>query len=161
YSPATSPTRVEALPMKGFYPLPYEPAQFARARAHLLVGGDVHRRGVALQPGWPAVFGPTPVKAIERTPRLALADWLTGANRALTARVWANRVWHYHFGRGLVRTPNDFGVKGAPPTHPELLDWLASELLRSGGSTKHLHRLIVTSRTYRQASTVNALNVRL
>jgi hypothetical protein len=159
YSPATSPAKVEVLPMQGFYPLPYEPAHLARARAHLLVGGDVHRRGPALQPGWPAVFGPTP--PIARTPRLALADWLTGANRGLTARVWANRVWHYHFGRGLVRTPNDFGVKGAPPTHPELLDWLAAEFLRAGGSTKHLHRLIVRSHAYRQASTMSALNARL
>jgi hypothetical protein len=152
YSPATSPTKVEVLPMKGFYPLPYEPKELARARPYLLVGGDVHRRGPEVDVGWPAVLGPTPPGIAAKTPRLALAEWLTDPRHPLTWRVYVNRVWQHHLGRGLVATPNDFGVKGAPPTHPELLDWLASEFLRSGGSTKHLHRLIVCSATYRQAS---------
>jgi hypothetical protein len=69
----------------------------------------------------------------------------------LTARVIVNRVWHYHFGQGLVRTPNDFGVMGQPPTHPELLDWLASWFIDNGWSLKRLHRLIVTSNTYRMS----------
>jgi len=91
--------------------------------------------------------------------RLALADWLTSDQNPLAARVYVNRVWQYHFGRGLVATASDFGVKGAKPSHPELLDWLASELLRTG-STKHVHRLIVSSSTYRQASTGDAANAK-
>jgi hypothetical protein len=152
YSPATSPTKVETLSQKGFYPLPYVPAELARARPYLLRGGDVHRRGDALDVGWPAVFGPVPPGATDKTPRLALADWLTRPEHPLTARVWANRVWQYHFGKGIVSTPSDFGTRGSPPTHPELLDWLAGELVRSGWSTRHLHRLIVCSSTYRQSS---------
>src|SRR5262249_37314287 len=156
YSPATSPTPVDTLPMKGFYPLPYQPKELAKARPYLLLGGDVHQRGWPLDVGWPAVFGPVPKGAGDR-PRLGLADWLTSPEPALTARVWANRVWQYHFGRGLVGTPGDFGTKGAPPTHPELLDWLASEFVSGAASarrwsTKHLHRLILHSATYRQAS---------
>lgn len=161
YAPSTAALKVDVLPMKGFYPLPYEPTQLAQARPHLLSGGDVHRRGAALDVGWPTVFGPTPKETTATAPRLALADWLTSPRHPLTARVWVNRLWQYHFGRGLVATPNDFGVKGSPPSHPALLDWLASELIRSGGSAKHIHRLIVCSRTYRQSSRPHEGNARL
>jgi hypothetical protein len=156
YSPATSPNSVGVLPMKGFYPLPHDPAELARARPYLLAAGDVHQPGPALTAGWPAVFGPTPAEAIGRQPRLALANWLASPQHPLAARVYVNRIWQYHFGRGFVANPNDFGVKGAPPTHPTLLDWLAAEFLRSGGSTKHLHRLIVRSSTYRQSAVATA-----
>jgi mono/diheme cytochrome c family protein len=89
--------------------------------------------------------------------RLALAQWITHPDNPLTRRVIVNRLWHHHFGVGLVNTPSDFGFGGDRPSHPALLDWLAGELLRSGWSLKHVQRLIVTSRTYRQASsTVNA-----
>jgi len=88
----------------------------------------------------------------EASRRAALANWLSDANNPLTWRSIANRVWHYHFGRGLCDTPNDFGRMGGKPSHPELLDWLACELRDSGGSLKHLHRLIVTSAAYRQSS---------
>jgi hypothetical protein len=98
---------------------------------------------------------------VARAPRLALAGWLASPANPLTARVWVNRLWQYHFGRGLVATPSDFGVRGAAPTHPELLDWLAREFLRAGGSTKHVHRLLVTSATYRQSAALNAGNARL
>ena len=84
--------------------------------------------------------------------RAALARWLTDPANVLTWRSIVNRVWHYHFGRGIVDTPNDFGRMGAAPTHPELLDWLAVEFRDGGGSLKELHRLIVTSATYRQSS---------
>ncbi len=84
--------------------------------------------------------------------RLAYATWLTSGDHPLVARVLVNRVWLHHFGRGLVETPADFGVLGAPPTHPALLDWLASEFVDSGWSLKHLHRLIMTSSVYRQSS---------
>jgi hypothetical protein len=84
--------------------------------------------------------------------RLALASWITNPTNPLTARVMVNRVWQYHFGEGLVSTPSDFGVNGSPPTHPELLDWLASEFVANGWSLKHLHRLMVNTDTYRQSS---------
>jgi hypothetical protein len=159
YAPATAAARLEVLPMRGFYPLPFEPAELTRLPAHLLVGGDVHQRGPALTPGWPAVFGPTHVSRT-RTPRLALADWLTGPSNPLAARVHVNRLWQWHFGSGLVKTPGDFGTRGAAPSHPELLDWLASELVRTG-SSKHVHRLIVRSAAYRQSSAFHAGNARL
>jgi hypothetical protein len=88
----------------------------------------------------------------EAARRAALADWLADEKNPLTWRSIANRVWHYHFGRGLCDTPNDFGRMGGTPSHPELLDWLACELRNHGGSLKHLHRLIVTSAAYRQSS---------
>ena len=87
-------------------------------------------------------------------PRLQLAEWLTQPDHPLTARVIVNRLWQHHFGRGLVDTPNDFGRHGSKPSHPELLDWLATELVRGGWSLKHLHRLMVLSNTYRQDSRV-------
>lgn len=90
----------------------------------------------------------------EQDRRQALADWLTSPSNPLTARVMANRVWQGHFGLGLVDTASDFGVNGSRPTHPELLDWLALEFLHSGGSMKHLHRLIVLSSTYRQDASI-------
>jgi hypothetical protein len=152
YSPATSPHAVDVLPMKGFYPLSYEPAELKRAQPYLLAAGDVHQPSFALDPGWPALFGPTPGAAAQDRPRLRLAEWLTDPRHPLAARVYVNRIWQQHFGRGIVATANDFGIKGAAPTHPELLDWLAAEFIQSGGSTRHLHRLILTSNTYRQSA---------
>ena len=84
--------------------------------------------------------------------RLELAQWITSPGNPLTARVMVNRIWQYHFGRGLVKTPNDFGVRGLPPTHPELLDHLALQFVRSGWSVKSMHRLIMLSSTYQQSS---------
>src|SRR5262245_22327595 len=151
YSPATSPHQVAVLPMKGFYPLPYEAKELARAKPYLLAAGDVHQPTTPVDAGWPAVLGAVSKRPTIRS-RTALAEWLTSPQNPLAARVYVNRLWQQHFGRGLVATAGDFGVKGAAPSHPELLDWLASEFLRSGGSTKHVHRLIVTSNTYRQSS---------
>lgn len=162
YSPVTSPNAVAVLPMKGFYPPPYDPQELARAKSHLLVQGDVQRRGADVDVGWPEVFGAVPRVAVARRPRSTLVDWLVSADHPLTARVWVNRVWQYHFGRGLVATSSDFGVRGAPPTHPDLLDWLAAELMNPADgpkwSTKHLHRLMVLSATYRQAAASNDRN---
>ncbi|TXT17616.1 MAG: hypothetical protein FD138_4559 [Planctomycetota bacterium] len=84
--------------------------------------------------------------------RRVLADWIASPNNRLTARVMVNRVWQYHFGRGLVRSSSNFGYMGSPPTHPELLDWLASEFVRNGWKLKPLHRLIVTSNAFRMSS---------
>ncbi len=93
--------------------------------------------------------------------RRKLAEWITHKENPLFARVIVNRLWHYHFGQGLVTTPSDFGFNGGTPSHPELLDWLAQQLVRNEYSLKSLHRLIVTSATYRQSSTTNAKAVRL
>ncbi len=90
--------------------------------------------------------------------RLELADWVASKSNPLAARVMVNRVWMLHFGQGLVRTPGDFGKQGMPPTHPELLDYLASEFIESGWSLKHLHRLMMGSATYQQASGGNGLS---
>jgi hypothetical protein len=84
--------------------------------------------------------------------RLAFAHWLTSRNNPLTARVIVNRIWQGHFGKGIVETPDNFGKMGSPPTHPELLDWLAVDFMQHGWSAKRLHRLILTSTVYRQSS---------
>ena len=98
----------------------------------------------------PASFGSNEMSEGER--RVALAKWITDPKNPLTARVLANRLWHHHFGQGLVNTPSDFGLGGDKPSHPELLDFLADEFMKSGWSMKHIHKLIVMSQTYRQAS---------
>jgi hypothetical protein len=97
-----------------------------------------------------AAFGDQNTPEAQR--RLALAKWITHPDNPLTARVIVNRLWHHHFGQGLVNTPSDFGIGGNPPSHPELLDYLARELITHGWSLKHVHKLIVMSRTYRQRS---------
>lgn len=118
---------------------------------HVLIRGDFLRPGDAVQPNVPAVLPPLP-NGDSRPTRLDLARWLVSPHNPLTARVTINRIWMRYFGHGLVRTENDFGMQGTLPTHPELLDWLAAEFIESGWSMKHMHRLIVTSAAYRQAS---------
>jgi hypothetical protein len=125
---------------------------------HIHIQGDFTRKGVAVQPGVPAVLHPLP--KVEKPNRLDLAKWLVNPANPLTPRVIMNRVWQQYFGVGLVETENDFGTQGTPPSHPELLDWLATEFMSPASrghkspawSLKHMHRLIVTSATYRQAS---------
>ena len=126
---------------------------------HVLYQGNHTAQREAVVPGFVSALDPNPAK-IEAAPntastgrRLALANWIASTENPLTARVLVNRVWQSHFGRGLVATPNDFGLAGERPTHPELLDWLASEFVEQGWSMKRLHRLVVTSAAYRQAST--------
>ncbi|CAN5257537.1 PSD1 and planctomycete cytochrome C domain-containing protein [soil metagenome] len=125
---------------------------------HVLDRGDIHSPlGPALPgalgcvPGLPARFE-LPDPTDEGARRAALADWLAHPDNVLTWRSIANRVWHYHFGRGIVATPDDFGKMGAAPSHPELLDWLAAGLRSNDGSLKWLHKEIVLSATYRQAA---------
>ncbi len=124
----------------------------------LLARGQVTQPGREMVPGslsalkfQPARFS-IPSTAPEGERRAALARWITDPQNPLTWRSIVNRVWQYHFGRGLVETPNDFGKNGALPSHPELLDWLASEFRDGGGSLKKLHKLILTSATYQQSS---------
>ncbi len=120
----------------------------------------IHKRGEFLQPT--DAVGPETLSFLPRLPegktpnRLALAEWLVDPANSLTARVTVNRHWAALFGRGLVKTTEDFGFQGELPSHPELLDWLAVEFIKQGWSMKKLHRLIVTSATYRQSSTVPA-----
>jgi cytochrome c553 len=124
----------------------------------VLLRGDVYKEGAQVRAGGidtiggpKGDFGLAP-EASDGQRRLALAQWITQANRSLVARVIVNRLWHYHFGVGIVDTPNDFGFNGARPTHPELLDALASAFLEGGMTLKSLHRLIVTSSVYRQST---------
>jgi hypothetical protein len=111
-----------------------------------------------VEPGFLAILDPRPAKVtpagggVSTGRRTELANILTDPHNPLTARVMVNRIWQYHFGRGIVETPSDFGRKGALPSHPELLDWLASEFMAHGWSIKHLHRLILNSETYQQSS---------
>jgi hypothetical protein len=120
-------------------------------QAHLLKRGDWRNKGEAVGPGFPGILA----NGADISPsgaRKELADWIVSDENPLTRRVAVNRIWQYHFGKGIVRTPSDFGVTGDRPSHPELLDWLASEFLARGWSWKALHRLILSSSTYRQAS---------
>ncbi len=126
--------------------------------SRLLVRGDVRTPADVVGPDVPTTLvrylpsaGVKP-DAPEGERRKALAAWMTSPDNPLFARVMVNRLWHHHFGAGLVETPSDLGFNGGRPSHPELLDWLAAELISSGWSLKHIHRLIVTSATYRQAS---------
>ena len=128
---------------------------------YLLQRGEAGSIGDRVYPGVPAVLrrGLPPFRPASRREggdttgnRLALARWLTHQDHPLTARVMVNRIWMHHFGRGIVATPADFGRSGSPPTHPELLDWLANEFVRSGWSIKAMHRLMMTSTAYRQSS---------
>ena len=118
---------------------------------NVFIRGDFTRPADEVTPGTPAVL-----HAFEKTDaqptRLDLARWIMSPKNPLTARVIVNRVWQQYFGRGIVETENDFGMQGTPPSHPELLDWLATEFIAKKWSLKELHRTIVTSATYRQSS---------
>jgi uncharacterized protein DUF1553 len=130
---------------------------------HVLLRGDVEKPGDLVSAGGlsairsPAADFGLASDAPEGERRIRFANWLTDPANPLTARVIVNRLWHYHFGRGIVETPSDFGYNGGRPSHPELLDWLADELRRGGWSLKHLHRLILTSAAYRQSARFDAV----
>lgn len=133
------------------------------ANSYFLHRGSTLSKGSVVAPGPPLVLSdsnvemafPKPMPQAKTTGRrLALAQWLVSEQNPLTARVMVNRIWQHHFGKGIVETPNDFGRMGAAPTHPELLDWLATEFVRRGWSVKAMHRLMLMSSTYQQASDV-------
>lgn len=125
---------------------------------HVLLRGDPEQPLKEVGPAIPELFGPMRLAddTNEQDRRIALAQWLVSESNPLTARVMVNRIWQGHFGVGLVSTPNDFGRNGVKPTHPQLLDWLAAEFVRSGWSIKHMHRLITLSSTYRQSTDYNS-----
>lgn len=126
---------------------------------HMLTRGDYALKGdkVGMRPLGVLLPEGAPELGATDKPRTELAQWIVSKENPLTARVMVNRIWHYHFGKGIVSTPNDFGRMGARPSHPELLDYLAGEFIEHGYSVKHIHRLILYSKTWKQASnTVNA-----
>jgi hypothetical protein len=141
----------------------------AQGPFYVFVGGSPEKHGEAVVPTSltaldhrearhargtePGLYYELAADTPEAERRLAFANWLVHPANPLTPRVLANRLWHYHFGTGIVDTPSDFGYMGGRPSHPELLDWLATQLIDNGWKIKHLHRLIMTSQTYRQAST--------
>jgi hypothetical protein len=154
---AQEKTRRSFPEIRAFYDLPGE------AKTQLLRRGDYLKPGREVPPGTLAVLRtrqgfqwtspPKTVKSSGR--RLAFARWLTQPDHPLTARVLVNRLWHHHFGQGIVATPDNFGRTGALPSHPELLDWLATEFIARGWSIKEMHRLIMTSSAYRQTSRID------
>jgi hypothetical protein len=128
----------------------------------VLLRGNPHVKGDKVEPAFPLILGgveppvPAPVPGGKTTGRrLVLANWIAAPDNPLTARVIVNRIWQYHFGRGLVRSASNFGLQGDKPTHPELLDWLADEFVRRGGNMKAMHRLILLSNAYRLSSGAN------
>lgn len=125
--------------------------------SHLMIRGDFRRRGPIVEAAFPRVANPsgeTVSQPLDKPSgrRIALARWLTNGQQPLTPRVLANWIWQHHFGHGLSRTPGDFGVMGDRPSHPELLDWLATELVTQGWSLKRMHSLLVMSEAYRRSS---------
>jgi hypothetical protein len=132
-------------------------------KTYLLERGELANRAAEVQPGFVSVLlvGGKPAPArIESTAnstgrRLALARWIASPDNPLTARVIVNRLWQHHFGKGLAATPSDFGVRGERPTHPELLDYLARELVAGGWRLKRMHKLMLTSETYRQSTRIS------
>ncbi|MDE0264343.1 MAG: PSD1 and planctomycete cytochrome C domain-containing protein [Bryobacterales bacterium] len=121
--------------------------------SHIHQAGDPRSKGPEVRRGFLQILGGAKLPpSYEGSGRRLLADWIADEGNPLTARVMVNRIWHHHFGTGLVNTTSDFGVRGTPPTHPELLDYLARYFIDSGWSVKAMHRLIVHSRAYRQVS---------
>src|SRR5262249_19161163 len=132
------------------------------APTFLLERGEWSSPAEEVQPGYPVILSPghragparvVPPRSSTTGRRAALAAWITRSDHPLTARVMVNRLWQHHFGRGLVPTPSDFGLRGDRPTHPELLDWLAAEFVAHGWSIKHMLRLMLLTATYQQFST--------
>ncbi|MFN7844482.1 MAG: DUF1553 domain-containing protein [Pirellula sp.] len=148
-------------------PLPYETI-YGVAEAETIEDVAVQRKGDPTKPGnivprrFLKVLNGEPVKESEETSgRLHLANWIVDRNNPLTARVMVNRIWQYHFGKAIVATASDFGRHGQPPTHPDLLDWLARHFMESGWSIKAMHRTIMLSRTYRMSSIRSAASLEI
>jgi len=136
-----------------YLPKAYAVAEGKPADARILVRGEPQTLGASVPRGFLTILGGQKLPPEEKgSGRMELAQWLTDPANPLTARVMVNRIWLWHFGQGIVATPDDFGARGEAPSNPELLDWLASRFLESGWSVKKMHRLIMLSRTYQMAS---------
>jgi hypothetical protein len=142
--------KIQAIESQGYQTLVTQPTKPRDVRV-LPRGNWMSNEGEVVQPGIPSVLGAQSSTASKAT-RFELAAWLSSAENPLVARVAVNRLWRLMFGRGIVSTMEDFGTRGAPPTHPELLDWMACEFVASGWDTKHILRLIALSETYRRSS---------
>lgn len=131
----------------------YAVAEGKAGNTKMQLRGDPKRLGDEVSRHFPAILGGQAIlDASEFSGRLQLAEWITDPRNPLTARVMVNRIWQYHFGRGIVPTPNDFGVRGQAPTHPELLDYLASQFVKSGWSIKSIHKMILLSHAWQLSS---------
>ncbi len=142
-------------------------AERGRQKTWILGRGSPKMKGEEVSFGFPQILDPPKpdlklrdASAPTSGKRLALAKWVASADNPMTSRVIANRIWQHHFGRGLARTTSDFGFQGSPPTHPDLLDWLATELIDSGWRIKRLHKTIMMSNSYQMSSTGNSLALR-
>ena len=139
------------------YPVAYGVVEGKAADAAIQKRGEPDKPGAFVGRRNLQILGGDKLESPDGSGRLELARWLVRPENPLTPRVFVNRVWQWHFGKGIVPTPSDFGLRGELPTHPELLDWLASEFVRSNWSLKHLHRLIMNSRTYQLSSQDSSL----
>ncbi|HXJ55024.1 MAG TPA: DUF1549 and DUF1553 domain-containing protein [Verrucomicrobiae bacterium] len=144
--------RAELKRREPLVPVAYAVLEGKARNTRLQERGNPEQLGAEVPRKFLDLLGGQTVETTNQSGRLELARWLTSATNPLPARVMVNRIWQGHFGRGLVPTPNDFGRQGQPPTHPELLDWLAAEFIKSGWSMKAMHRLIMESAVYQQAS---------
>ena len=156
---ATKAREIEAT--RDPYPVAYGVSEGTPVNAKIQKRGEPDKLGDEVPRRFLEVLGGDPLPAnATGSGRLELADWLTRPSNPLTARVFVNRVWQWHFGKGIVATPSDFGSRGELPSHPELLDWLAGEFINSGWSLKSLHRLIMRSRTYQLSSEDHEANLK-
>ncbi len=147
----TARTEIDALLAAGPFELAYAVSEGTPHNARIQLRGEPDKPGEEVPRGFLKTFGGGPLpKETAGSGRLEFAEWLTSPANPLTARVMVNRIWQYHFGQGLVKTPNDFGTRGQTPSHPELLDHLATQFIRSGWSIKAMHRLILSSAAYQQ-----------
>ena len=152
-----SKQELDKLLAEGPFAMTYGMAEGTPHNVRMQMRGEPDQLGAEVPRGFVKILGGGPLAAESPgSGRLELAQWLTRPDNPLTARVMANRIWQYHFGRGLVKTPNDFGVRGLPPTHPELLDHLATQFIRSDWSVKAMHRLMMLSATYQEESVAAA-----
>ncbi len=130
------------------------------AKTFILGRGDYNDPRDEVQPWFPDILTNSAISnlksPIAKNSRAALADWIASPDNPLTARVMVNRIWQHHFGRGIAPMPSEFGTRAEPPTHPELLDWLASEFIARGWSIKQMHKVILLSATYQQSSQPSA-----
>ncbi len=160
----TAPLKKQIAEIKSQNPRSLAPVAYAIKEGKpvdvkLQIAGNPKRTGKVVPRGMPRVVRGKPIDIpSDQSGRLQLAQWMTDPANPLTSRVMVNRIWQYHFGKGLVATPSNFGIQGSPPTHPRLLDWLALRFIDSGWSIKAMHKLIMTSQTYQRSAEHDTAN---